>query len=431
MKVLIQKQILIDLKLKLHSKNKIKQLDYYVYFTSLLSSLSIRHREDNQVETIIRLNSLTLRKIYFNYALVIKNLQDFGIINKVSNYSADLKKSNGYLINDKYIGNDLESYNLTKTALLKKLNHSSKSIPNGRLFLKDYFNDKLTFDFNKAIKYIESNYNKNQGQKYQSRILISHYWKYRFFEYSVNEDTDNRFHSLLTRTPKDLRNFIKYDNEELIGYDLKSSQLFFFSVILKSIIEDDIDLREEIGFINFYDGSDLQYDIESLSLNYEEIDNFIDIVLNHDIYDWFSNKLECEFDELENKYFVEYISKGKKVKEYYKTKRELSKKAIMIILNTDVDCKNVFYKAFNNCFPDISRIIKIIKKLYPMHKILQQVESFVLLDCVANDIYKHNIPLLTIHDCFYTNKANAKVLKQLMVKYIKYYTTLSNNICVN
>ena len=431
MKVLIQKQILIDLKLKLHSENKIKQLDYYVYFTSLLNSLSIKHREDKKEDEIVRLNSLLMRKIYYNYTLVIKDLQDFGMIKKVSNYSADLKKSNGYLINDKYISNDLESYNLTKTALLKKLNYVSKSIPNERLFLKDYFNDKLTFDFDKAIKYIESNYNKNQGQKYQSRILIANYWKYRFFEYSVNEDTDNRFHSLFTRTPKDLREFIKYDNEELIGYDLKSSQLFFLSVILKSIIEDDIDLREEIGFINFYDGSDLQYQIESLSLNNEEINKFIDIILNQDIYDWFSHKIDCCFDELENKFYVEYTSKGKVIKEYYQTKRELSKKAFMIILNTGVDCKNAFYKTFNNCFPDISRIIKTIKKGNKMHEILQQVESFVLLDCVANDIYKQNIPLLTIHDCFYTNKTNAKKLKQLMSKYIKHYTTLSNNVCIS
>ena len=431
MKVLIQKQILIDLKLKLYSVNKEKQLDYYVYFTSLLNSLPVRHREREQNDTIVRLNSLALRKIYYNYSLVIRDLQDFGIINKVSNYSTDLKKSNGYLINDKYIGNDLESYNLTNTALLKKLNYLSKSIPNGRLFLKDYFNHKLTFDFDKAIEYIESNYNKNQGQKYQSRILIAHYWKCRVFEYSVNEKTDNRFHSLFTRTPKDLRMFIKYDNEELIGYDLKSSQLFFFSVILKSIIEDDIDLREEIGFIDFYDSSELQYEIESLSLNNKEINKFIDIVLNQDIYNWFSDKIDCSFDQIQNKFYVEYISKGKVIKEYYETKRDLSKKAFMVILNTGVDCKNSFYKAFNDCFPDIGRIIKIIKKFYPMHKILQQVESFVLLDCVANDIYKHNIPILTIHDCFYTNKTNSKKLKQLMIKYIKQYTTLNNNICIN
>ncbi|MDM1140049.1 hypothetical protein [Empedobacter sp. R132-2] len=419
MKVLIQKQILIDLKLELHSRNKIKQMDYYVYFVSLLNNLRVKHRGDEQVDSIVRLNSSKMKKVYYNYSLVIKDLQDFGIINKVSNYSADLKKSNGYLINDKYISNDLESYNLTKTALLKKLNSISKEIPKHRIFLKSYFNDKLTFDFDKAIEYIESNYNKNQGQKYENRIIIANNWKHRIFEYSVNEDTDNRFHSLFTRTPKDLREFIKYDNEELIGYDLKSSQLFFLSLILKSIIEDDIDLREEIGFINFYDGLDLQYEIESLSLNNEEINTFINIVLNQDIYDWFSDKIDCCFDVVEDKFYVEYTSKGKLVKEYYETRRELSKKAFMIILNTGVDCKNAFYKTFNDCFPEISRIIKIIKKFYPMHKILQQVESFVLLDCVANDIDKENIPLLTIHDCFYTNKSNGKKLEQLMKKYIK------------
>lgn len=297
--------------------------------------------------------------------------------------------------------------------------------------MKDYFNNNLTFEFDKAIEYIKSNYNIVQGQKYQSRILIANYWKYSIFEFSVNEDTDNRFHSLFTRTPKDLRQFIKYDNEELIGYDLKSSQLFFLSVILKSIIEDDVDLREQIGFVIFYDGSYLQSEIESLSLNIKEVNDFIDIVLNHDIYDWFSDKIDCNFDEFENKYYVEYLSKGKVKKEYYKTKRELSKKAFMIILNTGVDCKNVFYKAFNSCFPNVSRIIKTIKKVCPMHKILQQVESFVLLDCVANDIYEHNIPLLTIHDCFYTNTTNGEKLKELMSKYIKYYTTLSNNVCIS
>lgn len=126
MNVLIQKQILIDLKLKLHSENKIKQLDYYMYFVSLLNILRIKHREDELGDTVIRLNSLAMRKIYYNYTLVIKDLQDFGIINKVSNYSADLKKSNGYLINDKYIDEDLESYNLTKTALLKSLIQNQK-----------------------------------------------------------------------------------------------------------------------------------------------------------------------------------------------------------------------------------------------------------------------------------------------------------------
>ncbi len=69
MKVLIQKQILIDLKLELHSRNKIKQIDYYVYFVSLLNNLRVKHRGDEQVDSIVRLNSSKMKKVYYNYSL--------------------------------------------------------------------------------------------------------------------------------------------------------------------------------------------------------------------------------------------------------------------------------------------------------------------------------------------------------------------------
>lgn len=421
MRIYIQKGILVEITRFLELKKTLHKLDYYLYTVYLINKGAIISK-DNLINGV-PLYSILLKKVYSGYKTVLDDLIELGIIKKVSNYSTCTNISNRFLVCDENKGEEFILCDIKNKKLLQKIeNESTKE----RLFLQQFFNDDLDFDYKAAEEFILG---LDKDTKYIYQLYING-WLTKSYAFTVNRKTDNRFHSLFTRTPKVLRKYITYRGEKLIGYDLKSSQVFFFAVVLKSIIEDDTDLMRSIKFYEYYN-EDLEESIKSLSFDEEEISRFIEEVVNGDMYLYLSDFIDFEFDISKGKYFVEYIKKGKAQKEYFDAKRDLAKKCLLIVLNTKFGKESKLHKSFQRAFPNVYKILQLLKQYHDLSNLLQQIESHVLLDCVAKEIVEEDIVLFTIHDCFYTVESQKELLKEILSELIYKYTSLYNNISIN
>ena len=99
--------------------------------------------------------------------------------------------------------------------------------------------EKIKFEKEAAMKFVNSKYPKNKSKKIQGRNEKRMY-HIKYFEallkiYSM-EGKNGRLHSCFTALPSDLKQFVKFDNKSLKEADIKSSQPFILTVVLEIII---------------------------------------------------------------------------------------------------------------------------------------------------------------------------------------------------
>lgn len=231
-----------DLKLKTsYLINIIHEILLKFYFSN---KKYIDFETSNEIK--FNLWSIILRKKYgMNYSKYIEYLIDNGFITMVSNYYAS-KKAKTYRLNPFDI-NAIKRVRIIDTILSKKSSkeYLEESITNNiinpidikirKKLVDDLYYVKV--DYEESIKFL--NKLKDDG-----KIEMNKYYKnytsldsiknnYLFFKF----DEYGRFHTNFTILKKEIRQkFIKIDDEEIIEIDIKNSQPFFLSLILKNQI---------------------------------------------------------------------------------------------------------------------------------------------------------------------------------------------------
>jgi hypothetical protein len=312
-------------------------------------------------ETIFNMWSVVLKKKYTkNYNLYFDYLIQKKFIMLVSNYYVG-KKSKTYKINIDYVY-DVKRCNITDKILLKK-------------YSNDYLNQSFLY-FNKSpidveirtklvedLKHIQIDYDKSiecikKLKKEDYRKYIKNYnsidsikTKHIFFKF----DKFGRMHTNFTILKKEIRNnFLKIDGEEITEIDIKNSQPFFFTKILK----------EEIGVEYFND----------------ECFKFVNLVNNGLIYDYFKENIEFLKSRNDAKLFTYKVLFG----------------------TNNLDIKENF--EFKRLFPTIFNYLVELKSLGDNYKemshSLQKIESEFVFGVIVKKIkekYPH-IRLFTVHD---------------------------------
>jgi hypothetical protein len=458
-KVVIQKGILNDLKAFTEKYNetlkpKLK-LDVAVFFIGLINELNSHYRGCEEKDDYSPVDSQILKHYHSNYNKYFEFFTDYEILLK-SNYGADIGKSNSYKIEDKYSKNELISYEIIDKRLNSKFNekgldkNQQKKLDfsiQKRPHLMKIFNDNMTIDFISAEKQIAHLKDTEPNRYKNSEVLINEFknksWKASFRPYN----SDYRLHTNLTRSPKALRKHILINNENIIGYDVKTSQPYFFCVVLKAILKKDKSLLEKIGATKIFNGSTIEQ-LFDLELNIKEINDFVFSVTdkNIDFYDSFASKLDIRINEKGQPFRkvsnFKTTNKGKsrskqnknseeqKVK-VFKTKRDLAKEIVMEVFYSSPNSKITEAAMFRKAYPNIHKIIKcIVNNNVKFYQLLTTIEAYILLDIVAKKINSKYpcMPLGSIHDCLITTTNYKKILKEEMFKQINDATTLKVNI---
>jgi len=458
--IIIQKQLLRHLKSFIEQYNqshkpKLK-VDVAAFFIGLVNELNSHYR-DNEMEKnnyFVPLNSKILKEYHSSYNKYFEFFVNFGFLYK-DNFGADIGRSNSYKITDKYIKDELMSYVITYEKLLEKFNekgldeHQQQKFEDcitKRPHLMAIFNDKLTIDTNAAYNEIKQLKN-IEPRKYINAMVLIKEFKRQEWKASIKPYSDNRLHTNLTRSPKVLRKHIRINNENIVGCDIKTSQPYFFCVILKAILKHDKELLEKVEATKILNGNVIEQ-LFNLDIDRDEVIEFVKSVvdIDKDFYSFFQGKLDIKIDENGVPYRMvsnfKSKDKGKRrmkqdedfepqTKKTYPTKRDLAKEVVMEIFYSSPMSRMPEAVTFRKEFPSIHKIIKCIDDNgIKLSQLLTTIESYILLDVVAKQIaLAHpNIPLGSIHDCLVTTEKNKNTLLNEMNDLIKQATTIKVKI---
>jgi len=232
----------------------------------------------------------------------------------------------------------------------------------------------------------------------------------------IRDDTSGRVHSNLTSFTSRMFHTVKYNGQDLVGYDIANSQPFLTSVLLRFIFSP---MGEKRGFnikslpktlhnyIHTYTKHSLQLPLitimleESLSeADFTGVSEFQLLCENGDLYKVLSPKL---FD-------VTYTAQTqRKIKDFFFT----------LLFTKPTNNKNGI-KQFREAYPMVHRAICEIKRqssdehFFP--KLLQCMESYFILECVCKRLHKEHpkAPIFTKHDSVYTTEEYRLKLLQIM-----------------
>jgi hypothetical protein len=442
--VIIQAKLKDELSKQIDSYNRENKpklkLDVAVYFLSLFNSLPTNNREDNEKQTI-SLSSQRLKKLHSSYNQYINFFIDHDFIYLIKNYSSDSKSCKKYTLNVKYKFDKVLIFEIKDITFLKRFNNkgndetTSKKWENCNILrphLIECFNNKLSIKAREAydkIKYLF--YQSDTYSKAINSIQLITEFHYKQWKYSINEETDNRLHSNLTRSPKDLRKFIRYDDKPIAGVDVKTSQPYFFMALITSIVNQNRDLLNNIGAKKILK-ADVIKKLFDINLDKVELRKFYCSVIKKDFYSEFEKIITIEVNDngkpirkvqkKENPY-----QKNSNKTKIYNTKRDLVKEVVMEIFNSKPKTTIREAAQFRKEYPSIQKIFVCLHENgIKLHQLLQQIESYVLLDCVAKEIHDKNpdMPMFSIHDCLVTTIDQVEALKSEMEKEIEKVTTI-------
>ncbi|MGG5508107.1 MULTISPECIES: hypothetical protein [unclassified Myroides] len=450
--VIIQKVLLSDLRGLLIQHNQFSQkqlkLDYAVFFVSLINKLPTFYRSEEQEERTARLNSQIMKEYSSNYKTYIDFLVKKELIELVKEYGADTGESRTYKIADKYSCNEIVSYPITDKKLLGKFTDKTTVVKGKEIckaqrpHLVKFFDEHLQINSRKAFKVVEPYLKENYAKYLCGTQLITEFHT-QDWHYSIKPESDNRLHSSLTRLNKILRAFVTYKGKYLGCVDVRTSQPYFLSVILKAILSKDKKLFKQIGATStsLLTNKNIE-ELFALEIDRDEVERFVLSVIDdkEDFYTLIQEELDITYDEAGKPFrmVTNYSNRKKKIinkeeprkKEVYESERDFAKSVVMEIFYSSSKSTVPEIKMFRDKFPSVFKIMSYIKnECVELYTLLSHIEAYCLLDYVALQFNKKypDIPLWSIHDSLVTTENYLPLLKEETERLLYDITTLKVN----
>lgn len=259
---------------------------------------------------------------------------------------------------------------------------------------------------------------------YINKIKNNNLW------YNVSKE-NHRLSSTFTSIPKELRKFLLINGKPLEMIDIKSSQPYILSSIIKTKY-----------FLENLDG----YNLKTIHSNaYKNIISIINesiklyqnnpivsstspykqSITRTSLYMWCEFLTEKEAQTLaeyalypfEKDFYMDIIDKNSSNFDYQSIENRLELreklKSVMMLILFDDNYKNrnnnPFIKLFNKIYPGVNAWIEKMHRMIGKKEfsyIMQRTESYLLLDNVCREfnLKYPNAPIFTIHDGLYTSK---------------------------
>lgn len=241
--------------------------------------------------------------------------------------------------------------------------------------------------------------------------------------YEVHIDnTVHRLHSVITNIEKDYRNFLTYDEQELVSIDISNSQPYLACALLKPEFWS---IRNELSLSLYSLPEDIQKAITTVAIPLK-------------VEEFFQGCSEEDFRQ-----YINIASSGN----MYETVAEVCQHSLQKSIDRDEAKVLMFYLFFSSnqgqhddvtinqmkkifsteLFPKVAELFKIIKHKYrdvaidKQHNrlacLLQSIESEIILHRCCKRIWEegnHQVPVFTIHDSIATTVEHAEWVKGIM-----------------
>lgn len=381
-----------------------------------------------------------------NYLVYLIGLINNGIIECDGLYSKKNHESFGFKLSEKYAASPTQFITLTNSFLIKRIKKyrkekieelKIKASPIAHLvrWLND---DGLVIEKEAALEYLETYKRKltkelskrklkKQYQSKQDMFILKRYNRIKqqietwgSTKHISIDNAGGRLYSPITALPSLFRNFLTYNGEKLVGFDIKNSQPLHFLTMLKKEfwksytpgvtlkrMDDELwrYLQGEEDYsstIMFQESSETQYR-QGLN-NY----TFKNLVQNGKLYEFICFK-----------FFNKHYTKGGL--DRFGTRAKAKKEFMhMMYHNPKVPYSKAkaIFQDFKTLFPVEAKIMELMKtrKYNDFPIILQKIEAHMLLHRISKRVYdvSPQIPLFTIHDSILTTKQHEKTLKSIL-----------------
>ena len=350
------------------------------------------------------MNKLRLETVS-NIGDYIKILRNGEFIIDDNSYQKGVK-SLYFKINPELFSKDIKSIEiLPNSRIFKRLKaktHNRKAHANRMpLHLKAMLSEfrKLEMDYKGSYTWINKNATANKKTHYIQSIKNIEDKRLRYFK---RNKTNKRLDTNLTNMKSELRQFIK---GKYVSIDLKNSQPFLLSMVLKNIIHKGSSLcclLQEKELTKTFGKKRLQKVLKTHQ-NREKSEMvslclYNESALNGNLYDDFIQQ------------YSESLT------------RDEVKDIIFRVLFSKNVCKNKFIpfqedkKKFKKVFPIVYESVKELKdrdnRTLPIY--LQRLESYLFIDCIAKELVQEGIVPFTIHDSVIVKETDIKLTLKII-----------------
>lgn len=271
--------------------------DRCLYFIHKVSALQYVNENLNGGDFVILSHSILNTDLFGgNYRKVIRELLLRGIIEKrIAGYASfNYGRTNevmSYRLTEKYRYKYLQWIEVKDLKLKKKLQVYRQTLSARESMFINSLN-KLEFDFDRAIQYVNSNYEYNSNQHKRRIALIKHLRNDKLFCLTDN-NKPQRLYTSFSIMPKDLRQFFKNDLQQ---FDLSSSQLYHF-------IPDLIKYRDRT-----VNGNHTQTDKYHNEITGGDVEIFIELISSGEFFNYAMKSMNFKGTkrEFKNKFFAEF-----------------------------------------------------------------------------------------------------------------------------
>lgn len=411
----IPENLNIDAIIEIYPPSEVENFNstFVYHIAHLINMIPAMNRDVIIRDGYVPISSELLKLFAQNYRQYLDYMLRSGIILTDNRY-IKTEKCKGYKFTPKYrtkvqpmyITDDRYEYQKNK----HKRNMKKKKYEYKYNYLNKWFTPDLTIDFEPAYDYIS---NDLKNDKQDSDTALDGFIKYfiginmiKSGQFYHNVDSSgHRYHSNLTNIKRELRRFIKFQNQPLVSIDIKNSQPYFSQILL---IEDFWTSNTTLSIYNLcnkeyikeriFPSSTIMF-LKSLQLSdSQEIKAYTKLVNNGQIYEHYQDALfkhlgkKLSRDQVKDLFYISIFSENK----------------------LHFPEKTVFKKIF----PSIDRIFREIKKVKhnTLANMLQRVESYIVLDIICKRISKEKkrLPIFTIHDSIITIKGYEDYLQAVM-----------------
>lgn len=431
--------------------------DKLAYLLHKIASIGVTNKNIEIKDGYVPLYSPALQNIVKNYRQYLEYAERAGIILINESYlNGKTSKSYRFVVDDKM---NLVEYKVTDFTLMSSLNRyrrEQKKTVAKHDYLTKWFNKKLTIDYKKVEAFLDEEWllkNNNEAlwdydvsrKIFKSPYLQLHSAKLaaEFLvrgEYNLKIDANvHRFHSNLVNMRGLIRNAVTYDGQNLVSIDIKNSQPYFSTLLLRqdfwsvqknSKIEGCCDfaiksnkiVEPRIPFNRFKSNKLIKFNkikdriltpsiimlgemMESLMNKglKEDRNRYIDLVVAGQLYEY----LETQFKRKLNLPNVDRsMAKISVLQAFFSDNR---------FIGTEEAAPK---KCFRDLFPSIYKVFSTIKSKDKtlLAVLLQNIESYFIVDIISKRIATEypNLPIFTIHDSIVTTVGNEDLVAQIM-----------------
>jgi hypothetical protein len=390
-------------------------------------------------------------------------MQTSGIIDCDESYENQIV-STGYRFsksyrNSMYVFQKIEDFVLSQKKRYQYKSNQSKTV---RQLTKWY--DKLTIDYNEALAVVNTIYQKEvsaaaakankkkrekliavANQRRRCNQIILDIFKTRDFPHTVDKH-GKRLHTVITRLPKYLRPYVKYDGKDLVQVDISNSFLYFAIVLHwrstwmrnknTSYFWDGLILPKSP--ISLYNSIMSCNTSESQTCIEESQEEFRKLASRGEFYSYFVDKLS------EEKWFHPSESirdRIKRVKTLLLAQVNANSQPHDIVdfsnpnLGNFVNHTKVYdgrneslWELFKNEFPVMAQVFHDLKAwdYKNVAYLLQRIESYGIIEVVCRKILSHlkSTPIFSLHDCIVTTKEHAFWVRKIIYDQLELFVGL-------